>query len=93
MNTNQTLHDAVVVAPDTRPEDLITANYDADTDEIVVSFQDGKVARVPTTEFEELADATAADYEYLDGTRSGVTCITDTVDFAVAASQWRKQAV
>ncbi len=49
MNTNQTLHDAVVVAPDTRPEDLITANYDADTDEIVVSFQDGKVARVPTT--------------------------------------------
>ena len=76
-----------------RPEDLIAARYDADTDEIVVSFQDGKVARVPTIEFEELAIATADDYEHLDGTRSGVTCITDTVDFAVAASWWRQQAV
>ena len=57
------------------------------------SFQDGRVARVATTEFEELATATAADYEHLDGTRSGVTCITDTVDFAVAASWCREQAV
>lgn len=93
MNKSQTLHDAVVVAPDIRPEDLIAAHYDANTDEIVVSFQDGKVARIPTTEFEELATATVADYEYLDGTRSGVTCITDTVDFAVAASWWREHAV
>ncbi|MFG6107186.1 hypothetical protein U2F10_33430 [Leptothoe sp. EHU-05/26/07-4] len=93
MNTSQTLHDAVVVAPPVRPEDIIDAHYDADTREIVVSFQDGKIARVLTTEFEELAAATATDYEHLDGTRSGVTCITDTVDFAVAASWWRKQAV
>ncbi|MEA5467215.1 hypothetical protein [Leptothoe sp. PORK10 BA2] len=93
MNTNQTLHDAVIVAPAIRPEDLIAARYDADTDEIVVSFQDGKIARVLTTEFEELASATVADYEHLDGTRSGVTCITDTVDFAVAASWWREQVV
>ena len=93
MNTNQTLHDAIIVAPDLRPEDLIGANYDAETDEIVVNFQDGKVVRVPTTEFEELTAATVADYEHLDGTRSGVTCITDTVDFAVAASWWREQAI
>lgn len=93
MNTNQTLNDAVVVAPGLRPDDLIAAHYDADTDEIVVSFQDGKVARVPTTEFEELATATATDYEHLDGTRSGVTCITDTIDFAVAASWWREQVI
>ena len=93
MNTSQTLRDAVVVAPSIRPEDITDAYYDADAGEIVVSFQDGKVARVLTAEFEELATATVADYENLDGTRSGVTCITDTVDFAVAASWWRKQAV
>ncbi|MEM9484119.1 MAG: hypothetical protein AAGA83_10560 [Cyanobacteria bacterium P01_F01_bin.116] len=93
MNINQTLHDAVVIAPATRPEDLIAACYDADTDEIVVSFQDGKIARVPTNEFEELAKATVTDYEHLDGTRSGVTCITDTVDFAVAASWWRGHTI
>ena len=93
MNTNQTLNDAVVVASGTRPHDLIAAHYDDTTNEIIVSFQDGKVARVPTTEFEELATATADDYEHLDGTRSGVTCITDTIDFAVAASWWREQVV
>ena len=93
MNTNQTLHDAVVVAPDIRPDDLISAHYDAATDEIIVTFQNGKVARVPTSEFEELAAATATDYEHLDGTRSGVTCITDTIDFAVAASWWREQTI
>lgn len=92
MTTNQTLHDAVIIAPELQPSDLIEAQYDAGTQEIVVSFQDGKVARVPTTEFEELAAATEADYEYLEGTRSGVTCITDDVDFAVAASWWRQQA-
>ena len=68
MNTSQDLHDAVVVASTIRSEDLIAAHYDADTDEIVVSFQDGKVARVLITEFEELASATTVDYEYLDGT-------------------------
>ncbi|MEL6384436.1 MAG: hypothetical protein AAFQ89_18665 [Cyanobacteria bacterium J06626_18] len=26
----------------------------------------------------------------LDGTRAGVTCITETIDFAVAAAWWRK---
>lgn len=84
---------SVVSAPEALPSDLISARYDADTQNIVVSFRDGKVTRVPTTEFEELATATTADYEHLDGTRSGVTCITDTVDFAVAASWWREQAV
>ena len=63
MNTSQTLHDAVVVAPPVRPEDIIDAHYDADTREIVVSFQDGKKARVLTTEFEEHAAATATDDE------------------------------
>ncbi|MEO0351540.1 MAG: hypothetical protein AAF282_15980 [Cyanobacteria bacterium P01_A01_bin.15] len=93
MNTSQTLHDAVVAAPPIRSDDLIAAHYDADTNEIVVSFQDEKVVRLPTSEFEELATATVADYEHLDGTRSGVTCITDTVDFAVAASWWRAKTV
>ncbi len=82
----------IVSAPETMPSDLISARYEVDTQTIVVRFRDGKVARVATTEFEELATATAADYEHLDGTRPGVTCITDTVDFAVAASWWRKQA-
>lgn len=72
--------------------DLVSAIYDAHTQEIVVEFRDGKVARVLTSEFDELAIATTADYACLEGTRAGVTCLTERVDFAVAASWWRSQA-
>ena len=92
MTTGPLTYDAVISAPAPLPTDLVAASYDADTEEIVVIFRDDKVARVPTAEFEELATATAADYEFLDGTRAGVTCLTKTVDFAVAADWWRKQA-
>jgi hypothetical protein len=57
----------------------------------MVTFREDKVARVPTREFEELATATAAEYAFLDGTRAGVTCLTETIDFAVAADWWRSQ--
>lgn len=92
MKTSLTAADAIVSAPEAMPSDLISAGYDAETGEIVVTFRDGKVARVSTAEFEELAEATVADYQFLDGTRAGVTCITETVDFAVAAAWWREQA-
>lgn len=92
MKTSLTAYDVTISAPEALPSDLISASYDADAEEIVVTFQDGKVARVPTAEFEELATATAADYQFLDGARAGVTCITETIDFAVAAAWWRKQA-
>ncbi|MFE4108395.1 hypothetical protein [Almyronema epifaneia] len=92
MKTILTSHDALISAPEATPSDLISAYYEADTDEIVVSFRDGKVTRISTSEFEELAEATAADYQLLDGTRAGVTCITETVDFAVAATWWRELA-
>lgn len=78
-------------APDPLPTDLIEARYDAKINEIVVTFRDNKVARIPVGEFEELAVATAVDYESLDGTRGGVACITENVDFAVAADWWRSQ--
>ena len=32
------------------------------------------------------SEATIADYQMLDGTRTGVTCISETIDFAVAAT-------
>jgi hypothetical protein len=92
MKTSLKAHDAVIAAPEAMPSDLISASYDARTETIVVTFRDGKVARVATTEFEELAKATATDYQFLDGTRAGVTCITETVDFAVGAAWWREQA-
>ena len=92
MKTTLTSHDALVSAPGEQSSDLISAHYDADTGDIIVGFRDGKVARVPTTEFEELAEATADDYQFLDGTRAGVTCITERVDFAVAATWWRERA-
>ncbi len=92
MTLSQLTYDAVISAPSPLPTDLTAARYDDETDEIVVTFQDGKTARVPTSEFEELSDATSADYEFLDGTRAGVTCLTETVDFAVAADWWRSQA-
>ncbi|NEP15473.1 MAG: hypothetical protein F6J97_01065 [Leptolyngbya sp. SIO4C1] len=86
------IDDAIASAPAALPSDLISASYDAETQQIVVRFRDGKAARVSISEFEELAEATAADYELLDGTRAGVTCITDNIDFAVAAAWWREQA-
>lgn len=92
MKTTLTSHDALISAPEAMPSDLLSATYDANTGEIIVSFRDGKVAQVLTSEFEELAQATAADYQMLDGTRAGVTCITETIDFAVAAAWWREQA-
>ncbi|MEM9008476.1 MAG: hypothetical protein AAGE59_33820 [Cyanobacteria bacterium P01_F01_bin.86] len=92
MKTTLTSHDALISAPEATPSDLVAATYDPDTAEIVVSFRDGKVARVLASEFEELATATTADYQMLDGTRAGVTCITATIDFAVAAAWWREQA-
>jgi hypothetical protein len=92
MKTTLTTYDVLVSAPESMPSDLLAANYDATKGEIVVSFKDGKVARVPTKEFAELAEATAADYRLLDGTRAGVTCITEKVDFAVAADWWRERA-
>ena len=90
--TTLTSHDAIISAPEAMPSDLLSATYDADTSEIVVHFRDGKIARLLTSEFEELAEATAADYQFLDGTRAGVTCLTETIDFAVAAAWWREQA-
>lgn len=90
--TTLTSHDAIISAPEAMPSDLLSATYDADTSEIVVHFRDGKIARALTSEFEELAEAAAADYQFLDGTRAGVTCITETIDFAVAAAWWREQA-
>ncbi|PSN17548.1 hypothetical protein C7271_17185 [filamentous cyanobacterium CCP5] len=92
MKTTLTSHDAYIFAAEGTPLDLISARYDAEREEIVVSFRDGKVARVLTSEFEELAGATTADYKWLDGTRAGVTCLTETIDFAVAAAWWREQA-
>lgn len=92
MKTTLTSQDALISAPEAMPSDLISARYDADTEEIVVNFRDGKVARVLTSEFEELAEATVVDYQLIDGTRAGVTCITETIDFAVAAAWWREQA-
>jgi hypothetical protein len=92
MTTSPLTYDAVISAPSSLPTDLTAAHYEAETREIVVTFRDGKVARVPTYEFEELATATAADYAFIDGTRAGVTCLTETIDFAVAADWWRSQA-
>lgn len=92
MTTTPLIYDAVLSAPAPQSSDLISAHYDADTNEIVVTFRDHKTARVATQDFEELAAATLADYEQLDGTRAGVTCLTETIDFAVAASWWREQA-
>ncbi|PZO19059.1 MAG: hypothetical protein DCF25_08955 [Leptolyngbya foveolarum] len=92
MTISPLAYDVVVSAPDPLPTDLIEARYDAKTNEIVVMFGDSKVARIPVGEFEELAVATAVDYESLDGTRAGVTCITEAVDFAVSADWWRSQA-
>jgi hypothetical protein len=92
MKTTLTSHEALVSGPEALPSDLVSAHYEAETGEIIVGFRDGKVARVPTSEFEELAEATVADYGCLDGTRAGVTCITERVDFAVAATWWREQA-
>lgn len=91
MTTTPLTYDAVLSAPDPRPTDLVSAHYDSDTDEIVATFRDSKIARVATQEFEELTNATLADYQYIDGTRAGVTCLTDNVDFAVAAEWWRQQ--
>ena len=90
--TTLTSHDAIISAPEAMPSDLLSATYNADNSEIVVHFRDGKIARILTSEFEELAEATAADYQFLDGTRAGVTCLTETIDFAVAAAWWREQA-
>ncbi len=84
-------YDTVISAPEALPSDLTSARYDADTNEIVVTFQDDKVVRVPTCEFSELAEATVANYEFLDGTRAGVTCLSETINFAVAADWWREQ--
>ena len=92
MKTTLTSHDALISAPEAMPSDLLAAHYDTATGEIVVSFRDGKVAQVLTSEFEELAAATPEDYQWLDGTCAGVTCITETVDFAVAADWWRERA-
>jgi hypothetical protein len=92
MKTTPFSQDALISSPPETSSDLISAIYDACTQEIVVEFRDGKVARVLTSEFDELAIATMADYEFLDATRAGVTCLTETVDFAVAASWWRKRA-
>ncbi len=92
MTTNPLTYDAVISAPSPLPSDLTSARYDAETREIVVTFRDDKVARVPTHEFKELATATPNDYVFLDGTRAGVTCLTETIDFAVAADWWRSQA-
>ncbi len=86
------MHDPVISAPSPLPSDLTAAHYDVETREIVVSFRDNRVARVPTREFEELATATPDDYAFLDGTRAGVTCLTESIDFAVAADWWRSQA-
>lgn len=91
MTISRVTYDAVISAPEALPSDLTTARYDAETDEIVVTFRDNKVARVPAREFSELSTATAANYEFLDGTRAGVTCLTETIDFAVAADWWRQQ--
>jgi hypothetical protein len=85
-------HEAVISAPPETPLDLISAEFDVNAGDIVVHFRDGKVARVSSSEFPELAKATAVDYQFLDGTRAGVTCLTDNVDFAVAACWWRRQA-
>lgn len=93
MQTPLTARDAVILGPDPSPIDPISAVYDPKTQEIVVHFGDGKVAKVQTNEFEELANAGIQDFECLDATRAGVTCITDTVDFAVAASWWRAQVI
>jgi hypothetical protein len=90
--TSPLTYDAVISAPSALPTDMTTARYDAEAHEIVVTFRDDKIACVPTREFEELATATAADYTFLDGTRAGVTCLTETIDFAVAADWWRSQA-
>lgn len=87
------IYDAVVSAPEPLPSDIMGARYDAEAREIVVTFRDKKIARVPTEEFGELSTATTADYELLDGSRAGVTCLTETIDFAVAADWWREQAI
>jgi hypothetical protein len=92
MKTTLNFHDALVSAPPEMPWNLISASFDAKTREIVANFSDGKVARVPSTEFDELATAAIADDEFLDATRAGVTCLAETVEFAVAASWWRKRA-
>lgn len=91
MTVSPLTYDAVISAPEALPSDLTGACYDAETNEIVVIFRDNKVVRVPTSEFSELAAATVADYEFLDGTRAGVTCLSETIDFAVAADWWREQ--
>ncbi|MBE9060987.1 hypothetical protein [cf. Phormidesmis sp. LEGE 11477] len=92
MTLSPLTYDAVISAPEALPSDLTSARYDAKTNEIVVTFKDNKVVRVPTSEFAELASATAADYEFLEGTRAGVTCLSKEIDFAVAADWWREQA-
>ena len=92
MKTPLSSQDALISGPQAMPSDLISAVFDADQQKIVVRFRDGKIAQVPVSAFEELVGATVSDYEFLDGTRAGVTCLTENVDFAVAASWWRRQA-
>ncbi|MEM9906424.1 MAG: hypothetical protein AAF921_15510 [Cyanobacteria bacterium P01_D01_bin.44] len=45
-----------------------------------------------TEELKIFADAITNEIRGLDGTRAGVACITETIDFAVAATWWRAQA-
>ena len=92
MTTTSLTYDAILSAPAPQSSDLISAHYDASTEEIVVIFWDNKTTRVATQNFEELAAATPTDYEQLDGTRAGVTYLTETIGFAVTASWWREQA-
>ncbi|MEA5464514.1 hypothetical protein [Leptothoe sp. PORK10 BA2] len=61
--------------------------------ELVVTFSDGKVARVQTTDIPALANATESDYADLDASVVGVCLMNDTVDMAVAAQWFYEQAV
>ena len=73
MKTALSSQEATISSPQAMSSDLTAASYDIHSREIVVNFRDGKIARIPTTEFDELATATTADYEFLEGTRAGVT--------------------
>ncbi len=79
-----------IVTDDTPAAVPTTAEYIEG--DLVVTFSDGKVARVPTTEIPELAKATESDYAHLDASASGVCLMNDTIDMAVGAQWFYDQA-
>jgi hypothetical protein len=84
---------AVRLIADDRPAAVPTnAQYDQERDELVVTFSDLKVARVPVSKIPELAEATELDYADLDATPSGVCLMNDRIDMAVAGSWFYQQA-